>query len=327
MDTDEIAKLIVTVRQSEEASDIVDYCLKNQINRFRINLGRSDNEKNKRLIERISKEIENPILFLDLPGSKKRLNRFEEKFRKVVIGDDIELFSQKENLKSPWSVPSSLIESSHVGDILVFGDNDVKAEIVEKKEDYLRVNVKKGERIKSHSGVINVTNYVPEEDISELEKTLIKEYDRCNVIWDVSFADTKRRILSCKEYVQKGKIVAKIETPQGVQNILELAEVSDGLMLARGDLSAFYGQEEINTEIFKRVVECSKKKKIISLAATNYFSNLKAEKNQGIDSDMILREVMQCVNCVVANETSSEKNWKEIFDDYFRLKKMIKGTE
>ena len=55
-----------------------------------------------------------------------------------------------------------------------------------------------------------------------------------------SFVRNKQDILNVRDYIKgsglKCKIIAKIENRQGIQNIDEILEVSDGIMIARGDL-------------------------------------------------------------------------------------------
>ena len=107
-----------------------------------------------------------------------------------------------------------------------------------------------GGYVSNHKGV-NVPGAI-------LSMPYISEVDRADIIFGAqtgfdfiacSFARTKEDILEVrsilKEYNSDAKIIAKIENMQGIQNLEEILSVSDGVMVARGDMGVEIPLEEV----------------------------------------------------------------------------------
>ena len=206
--------------------------------------------------------------------------------------------------------------STDIGDIVIFGDNDVKVQVIKLEKQKAVVKVVFGNRIKSHSGYINISNYVPMKTILETEKEMIRKFDDDNIVWDISFADTVERIEVCKEQINRGKIVAKIETSIGLNNVESISDYVDGIMLARGDLSIFFGNDVINDEIFDKLRTVSDRKSISYFVATNIFKNLATNGKKCEKEDAIFQLFDKNADYIITNETSSSPYWKEIIEYY-----------
>ena len=83
----------------------------------------------------------------------------------------------------------------------------------------------------------------------------------------VSFAESREQILNIKEKSQNCKIISKIESVKGVENYNEIIEVSDGVMIARGDLSRAVTIEKVPI-LQKKFTKIALLKKKFVIAAT-----------------------------------------------------------
>ena len=103
-----------------------------------------------------------------------------------------------------------------------------------------------------------------------LKKITDKKFDYLAI----SFAETPSEIKKIRKmFPKKIKIISKIETKKGVENIDELIKVSDGIMIARGDLGKDISIEKIPM-IQKMINKKCNKKKIISITATEMMPSM-----------------------------------------------------
>lgn len=67
--------------------------------------------------------------------------------------------------------------------------------------------------------------------------------------------------------------MAKIETPFGVTNLREIARSTEGMIIARDDLYAYYNKSQV-ANIAQQVIDVCKEEKKVSIPASNYFVSL-----------------------------------------------------
>lgn len=310
-----MSRLIVTLRKRDDVDEILEVCKQYDICDFRINLARSNIEKNLEVLDKIKKRIKAPNIYLDIPGGKKRISKFSMNSISVTQGEVIELFKKYEDGLFIIG-DDEFFENTKIGDSIVFGDNDVKAkvEVVNKHKVVLRIL--QGNIIKSHTGYINVSNYKPMNYIEPNEIEMIKQFDDKNIIWNISFADTIERISACKKYIKKGKVVAKLETDIGINNIDKIAKCVDGIMLARGDLNNFYEENEINGILFETMKEVANLNSIVLIVATNIFKSIAMTGRVQNEEEKIIRMFVENSDYIISNETSYTNYWKEVIDYY-----------
>lgn len=310
-----MSRLIVTLRKTEDVDNILDLCKQYDICDFRINLARS-NIKNLEVLGKIKKRIKEPNIYLDIPGNKNRISKFAVDSISVTQGEVIELVKQHEDGLFVIENNDDFFENTNNGDSIVFGDNDVKAKVEEVNKHKVILSILQGNRIKSHTGYINISNYKPMNYIEPNEIEMIKQFDDKNVIWDISFADTVERIDACKKYIKKGEVVAKIETDIGIHNLVKIAKCVDGIMLARGDLNNFYEENKINGILFEIMKEVANLNSIKLLVATNIFKSIAMTGRVRKVDEKLIRMFVENSDYIISNETSYTNYWKEIIDYY-----------
>lgn len=311
-----MSRLIVTLRKTEDVDNILDLCKQYDICDFRINLARSNIKKNLEVLGKIKKRIKEPNIYLDIPGNKNRISKFAVDSVSVTQGEVIELVKQHEDGLFVIENNDDFFENTNNGDCIVFGDNDVKAKVEEVNKHKVILSILQGNRIKSHTGYINISNYKPMNYIEPNEIEMIKQFDDKNVIWDISFADTVERIDACKKYIKKGEVVAKIETDIGIHNLVKIAKCVDGIMLARGDLNNFYEENKINGILFEIMKEVANLNSIKLLVATNIFKSIAMTGRVRKVDEKLIRMFVENSDYIISNETSYTNYWKEIIDYY-----------
>lgn len=315
-------KFWATIRNIDGIEEKVNYMLKRGISCFRVNLARSNFAKNQELIDFLLRDNVEKI-FLDLPGDKKRICRYNEKGNvSLKKGDELKIYSREvvgENAVRFEECDE--LQRHKVGEIMSFGDGDVIVEIENKLGDCIVVKCLRAGEIKSHSGYLNISRYVPQVKLFDIEKRYIDYFDNTKVIWGISFADTEDRVKECGKVINKGKRIAKIETPVGVSNIEKILESVDGGMLARGDLTNFYDISSINQDVHFRLREACMKKQKDYYVATNYFCEIGQKGITSANEINVLKKIIRDdrVKGIISNETSYSTYWKEIIEMINRI--------
>lgn len=218
------------------------------------------------LVPQISKSKYDIKTMVDLCGPEIRINISEpmkvEKGREYIIGKDI-------------CVELTNYNGLEVGDTIIFGDGEISFKIIE-KDNFLKC-------VSLNSGVLKrnkkITNevlcktipFLSNSDILDIEKAINLNIDYLCV----SFVNSLNDIKMIKEITKdRIKIIAKIETVEGVKNLESILSEVDGVMIGRGDLGVrfpLYELGKVQKEIC-RVVKRAHKKLIVG---TGFLSCMK----------------------------------------------------
>ena len=163
----------------------------------------------------------------------------------------------------------------------------------ENDKKYMSISVKAGIKYYAISFVKN------KKDIIETKKMILTAFKEINP------NITNKEILNKMKNI---KIIAKIETKQGLDNILDIVKEADGVMVARGDLSSEIPIEEVPYAKEKIITLCSKYKKF-SILATNVLESMMQNVVPSVnDIDTIVTALKLGVNAIMlSNETAIGK--------------------
>ncbi|WP_158796246.1 pyruvate kinase [Pedobacter sp. L105] len=192
-------------------------------------------------------------ILADLQGPKIRIGMVKEGGIHLVNGART-IITTKEcigNEERIYITYTSFPKDVHPGEIILLDDGKLQMKVVEtNREDEVICEVVHGGILTSRKGV-NLPNTkvsIPSltvEDRKNLEFVLENDVD-----WiGLSFVRNAADIIELKEIIKaRGKharVIAKIEKPEAIANIDEIIAVSDGIMVARGDLGVEMPMEEV----------------------------------------------------------------------------------
>jgi pyruvate kinase len=237
-------KIIATLGPASERKETIKELAVSGVDIFRINLSHAIKEDILERIKRIrevEKELGRPIAILgDLVGPKIRIGTVEPG---VILenGQKLKIFSkQVYGSKEGFSVNfPQILKDIPVGAEVYIGDGEIKLLVTERVDDGLIAKVIVGGELRPRKGFsahgISMRFPLTEKDEADIKMMVEAGADALAV----SFVQSKKDIEIVKKLLPKKDppmIVAKFETMAAVENAESILEVSDGLMIARGDL-------------------------------------------------------------------------------------------
>lgn len=256
---------MATVGPASEAPEQIAGLLDAGVDVFRLGLAHDDIDvvlDRLRVIREVTREMDSSAAVLvDLPGPKVRAGSFGDEGVELVDGAEVELRPGTESSTAEVVHVShtTLAEDLRVGDVLHLGDGGAALEVTGFDDDAVGAVVVSGGVMRGRPGVhipsdrLKVASPTP-EDIRALDVAVDADIDMVAV----SFVRTARDIRALGlERAPKGPlIVAKIETNAAVQNLDTILEVSDAVMVARGDLGLECSLAQL-PGLQKRIIEAA----------------------------------------------------------------------
>ena len=248
-------KIIATVGPACESEEVLLKMFKAGVNVCRINASHGDHKAHQTAIDRIKSLNERhnysiPILF-DLQGPKLRIGDVKDG---AVIKEGSELYLTTEeclsdesciNLKYP-----SFYSDVEEGDTVLIDDGRIKLKIKTKEDSKIIAKVIHGGMLSSRKGVnLPYTNIsmpsLTQKDLIDLDFALKNDVEWIALSFVRHASDVTNLKSIIKSKGKTAKVIAKMEKPEAVQNMDEIIEVSDAIMVARGDLGVEMLMEEI----------------------------------------------------------------------------------
>ena len=240
-------KIICTIGPSSESFSSIKKLHEAGMNVARLNMSHSDHKKAKRIIDRIKKlnqSIETPVgILLDTQGPEIRtgdtsqiVNLEPGQLVSFTIRDEVDV--ETTSIRVHYD---ELIQSVKVGTLISLDNGLLNFKVLKKSKNELECKVLDGGKLGSKRHVnlpgirINLPS-VTEKDKRDIAFGLKEDVDfiALSFVRNATDIEDLREVL--KNKAKKVKIISKIEDREGLSNIEEICEVSDSVMVARGDL-------------------------------------------------------------------------------------------
>jgi pyruvate kinase len=268
-------KIVCTIGPASSTKQMMKKLIDAGVDIFRLNFSHGTNEEKKQLVKRIRSIGGYAGILADIQGPKIRVGKFkDENAYSLNIGHDVKIF-EKDIIgdQDQFSIPlEGFQKSMRVGNVFFINDGIIKIIVKSKEEDYIIGEVLAGGMISNRKGVNIPTGElkqrVPtEKDIKDLK--LISELDPEYVA--ISFVSDGSDVLHVKRILENYgndtiKLISKIERPIALDNFDEILEVSDGIMVARGDLGVEIDPDKVPLEQKGMIYKCNKEGKPVIVA-------------------------------------------------------------
>ena len=218
----------------------------------------------------------------DLQGPKIRVTRFRDHHVDLVDGApfflDSTLGYEDGTVDGVGVAIDTLHEDVVPGDTLLLNDGMIELEVERVEGTRVFTTVTVGGVLSDHKGINKRGGGLSAKALTEIDKQNIKLAAELEMDFlAVSFVRTADDILEARRLFREaggtGHIVAKIERAEAIENFDEILEVSDIIMVARGDLGVEVGYTEL-IGLQKRLIRKTRKGSKIVITATQMMESM-----------------------------------------------------
>ena len=247
------AKILATLGPASSDKKIIEELFLAGCDVFRLNFSHGDIEthrKNYESIRSLEKKYNLATCILaDLQGPKLRVGRFTNNLVRLTKGNKFILdLSVEPGDENRVNFPHpEIYEHLTPNSILLINDGRIRLQVIEQNKESLITEILNDAEISNNKGVNIPDVILPIDALTSKDKSdLMKALDM-GVDWvALSFVQQADDITNLKKIVgNKALVMAKIEKPSAVKNIDKIINVSDGIMIARGDLGVEMPTEEV----------------------------------------------------------------------------------
>ena len=211
---------------------------------FRLNMSHGSHEEiaeRHEIIRQIETELNSPIAILaDLQGPKLRVGTFKNGVEEITENEKFRLDLKDEvGTKDRVQLPHpEIFQALHKGAHLLINDGKIKLIVEKCGPDFADCLVLNGGEISDRKGV-NVPDVIlPLAALSEKDRADLEFICDLGIDWlALSFVQRAEDILEARNLIAgRASVISKIEKPSAVKSFDDILKVSDGVMVARGDL-------------------------------------------------------------------------------------------
>ncbi|MBV6429463.1 MAG: Pyruvate kinase [Haliscomenobacter sp.] len=241
-------KIVATVGPASNSLETLLDLVKAGVNVFRLNFSHGTHEDHMTVINHIvyinEKHGTHIGILADLQGPKLRVGEIENNALELRSEDVVTFTNEKcvGNMEKIYMSYAGFPKDVNVGETVLIDDGKLVLEVIETNGiDKVRLKVIHGGILSSRKGVNlpNTKTSLPcltEKDLADLDFILTQP-----VNWiALSFVRSPKDVKALRQIIESAKhpakIIAKIEKPEAVEKIDKIIKVSNGIMIARGDL-------------------------------------------------------------------------------------------
>tara|TARA_E500000331_G_scaffold338399_1_gene367569 strand:- start:126 stop:1565 length:1440 start_codon:yes stop_codon:yes gene_type:complete len=247
-------KTVATVGPVSSSSKTIEQLLLAGVNVFRLNMSHGDHASHEQVFQKIltaSDRLQRPVgILVDLCGPKIRTGRFEGGAIKLVDGDVVTL-TTRDGIGKPGLIISkyeNLCSDVVPDDTILLADGLLELRVMSATSQDAVCRVIHGGTLADNKGInlpgvaISAPSLTP-KDIEDARFALSLGVD----YMALSFVREARDVEQLRELVgdHDVRLIAKIEKPEALVNAEEILAVTDGVMVARGDLGVELPPEEV----------------------------------------------------------------------------------
>jgi pyruvate kinase len=311
------AKIVCTIGPSSDSEDTLVHLITAGMDVARLNFSHGSHDEHARrfrAIRRASERAGRPVAVLqDLCGPKIRAGRVPGGPRPVAAGDELVLVEGlTTDLAGALPIQyEGLAEDVRPDDELLLDDGRVVLRVVRVEGGRVVTRVEQGGGLRDKVGV-----HIPSRRV---RLSAVTEKDKADLSFGLSIgvdyvalsfvraADDVRLVRDiCEAWGRPVPVVAKVETPQAVDEIDAITAASDAVMVARGDLGVELSPERVPV-VQKRILEAARRHQRPVIVATEMLQSMvSSTRPTRAEATDVANAIFEGTDCVMlSGETAS----------------------
>lgn len=250
------AKIVATIGPASESEERLRALMLAGMDVARINMSHGVREHHGEVIARIrsvAEELKKPVaIMLDLSGPKIRTGKLRAGEVKLEEGAEVRITTEEiegdaERFSSSYAL---LAREVKPGDRILISDGEIELQVIATTATDVIARVVHGGMLGEHKGInlpgahISIPS-ITEKDVADLRFGIERGVDLVAQSFVRSADDCRRALALIEEFGGKAKLIAKIEKPEAIDDFANILAVSDGVMVARGDLAVETSTERV----------------------------------------------------------------------------------
>jgi pyruvate kinase len=310
-------KIIATIGPATSSREKLKELIMAGVDLCRINFSHGSHEENIAIIQNVRKlnaQLETNVgILCDLQGPKLRVGDMQNDEVMLVPGESISITNKKTlgTTEEIYIKYKRLAEDLQAGEPILMDDGKLVLEverIIDK--NHIVAKIIKGGLLKSRKGfnLPNTQLSIPAltgKDKKDLEVALNQDVD-----WiGLSFVRHPKDISQVHRLIEKAgvhtRVIAKIEKPQAIKNIDAIIDISDAVMVARGDLGVEMPMEQVPIIQKMIVKKCNKASKPVIIATQMMESMIENHQPTRAEASDVANAVMDGADAVMLSAETS----------------------
>jgi len=246
-------KIIATLGPASSSAERIRALFDAGADVFRLNFSHGtakDHGERVKILRALEKDVGRPVgILMDLQGPKLRLGDFAKGSAELKTGDNfrLELGACKGDARKACLPHGEVFKALQAGSALLIDDGKVRLRVVKSGKDWADTEVVVGGTVSNHKGVNVPDTILPLSAMTDKDRKDLDIGLALGVDWvALSFVQRAVDVADLRKLVAgRAAVMAKLEKPAAIEHLSEILELSDAIMVARGDLGVEMPPEDV----------------------------------------------------------------------------------
>ncbi len=332
-------KIICTLGPAVDKPEVLEELILAGMDVARINFSHGnykDQESRIENLKQVREKVGRPVaLMLDTKGPEIRIGKFEDGRIELNEGDIFTLVTEdilgnKDRVSITYK---NLYNEVKIGNQILINDGLIKIEVIEIKGTDIVCKVINGGPL-TNTKSINIPGMIvnlpspTDKDIEDIKFGIKAGFDYIAA----SFVRSAEDVLNIRKILEQNggehiKIISKIENRQGIDNFNDILSVSDGIMVARGDLGVEIPMEEVPIRQKEFIAKCNKAGKPVIIATQMLESMIHNPRPTRAEVNDVANAVYDMASCIMLSGESAAGEYPvECVKTMVRICETIEGS-
>lgn len=306
-------KIVATIGPASQSPAMLEQLHRSGVDVFRLNFSHGEHETHGKVVEairEIEKKTGDPVtIFADLQGPKIRCGDLPGGEIPLGLHQEFTLVEGMEsNEEGVIPIPHpKLLDVLQPDDVIRLDDGKLQLTVLRREGDNVIARADVPGTLKSRKGINVPGRALPVSALTEKDRRDLDFALECGVDYvALSFVQRPEDVAEAREIVgEKAGIISKIEKPTAVEDLAPILELSDAIMVARGDLGVELPPENVPL-IQRRIVrDCRAAGKPVIVATHMLESMVDSPAPTRAEASDVSNAVMQGADAVMLSAESA----------------------